>query len=280
MTRAIVVASCVLLSCEATGFEPEYFVDTLRVIGVQADLPLAAPGESVHFTTMWADPNGAGRPISWAWGTCVNPGSSQIPVCASMASLALGTDSFSAKVPDDALAGTPVGELGVIFAACAGTITLARNPDNGAPVTCRDAQGAVVGREGFVWGGTRVTIVTGLRNDNPGIDQVFVDGNPVGKNEVVVLDPTVTHALTYTPTDGSAETWDFGTGPITEMLVGWFYVTQGTLVAGYASPDSSGAFDMTYTPPKTDRTRPVHVWLVLRDDRGGLAFTDRQFSWK
>ena len=157
---------------------------------------------------------------------------------------------------------------------------LARNPVNGAPVTCRDAQGGLVGREGFVWGGTRVTLVTGLRNQNPGIDQVFLDGNAWAQNDVVTLDPHVTHALTYTPTDGSAETWDIGTGPITEMLVGWFYVTDGTFVAGYASPDSSGAFDMTYTPTPTELTHPVHLWFVLRDDRGGLAFTDRQFSWK
>jgi hypothetical protein len=272
--------SCALFACEATGFEPEYVVDTLRVLGVQADLPLAEPGENVHFTTMWADPNGGGRPIAWAWGTCLNPGSSQIPDCAAViTNVALGTDSFSATVPANALDGVVAGEFGVVFAACAGTITLAPNRATGAPVTCTDASGAV-GRQGFVWGGTRVIVVKGLRNANPGIDQVFIDGNSWGKNDAVTLDPTVTHAITYTQTDGSAETYDIGTGPTTEQLVGWFYVTQGTLVAGYASPDASGAFDMTYTAPATDRTRPVHLFLVLRDDRGGLAQTDRQFSWK
>jgi len=280
MRRGLLFGMCALLACEASGFEPEYLVDTLRVLAIQTDLPLAEPGESVHFTTMWADPNGAGRPISWAWGTCLNPGSAQIPDCArSMTSLSLGTDSFSATVPQSALDGVLVGELGVIFAACAGTITLAPNPTTGAPVTCTDSSGAV-GRQGFVWGGTRITVVKGLRNQNPGIDQVFVDGNPWGKNDDVVLDPNVTHAFTYTMTDGSAETYDFGTGPITEQLVGWFYVTQGALVAGYASPDSSGAFDMTFTPPATNRALLPHLWLVLRDDRGGLTYTDRTFSWR
>ncbi|HEX4517786.1 MAG TPA: hypothetical protein VH054_29795 [Polyangiaceae bacterium] len=278
MKKTLLVA-CLVLACEATGFEPEYLVDTLRVLAVQADLPLAEPGESVHFTTMWADPNGAGRPIAWAWGTCLNPGSSQIPDCAAaMTSIARGTDSFSVTVPQNALDGVVVGEVGVIFAACAGTITLATNAATGAPVTCTDASG-VVGRQGFIWGGTRVTVVNGLRNQNPGIDQVLVDGNAWGKTDAVTLDPNVTHAFTYTATDGSAETYDIGTGPITEQLVGWFYVTGGTLVAGYASPDSSGAFDMTFTPP-SDRTRPVHLWLVLRDDRGGLSYTDRTFSWR
>jgi hypothetical protein len=36
---------------------------------------------------------------------------------------------------------------------------------------------------------------------------------------------------------------------------------------------------MMFTPP-SDRTRPVHLWLVLRDDRGGLSYTDRTFSWR
>ncbi|HEY2368877.1 MAG TPA: hypothetical protein VGH87_20920, partial [Polyangiaceae bacterium] len=235
-----VLLASVLFACEATGFEPEYQVDTLRVLAVQVDLPLAEPGESVHFTTMWADPNGLGRPISWAWGTCLDPGSAQIPDCAArLTTLALGTDSFSATVPMNALDGVPVGELGVVFAACAGTLTLVPNKATGAPVTCTNASG-VVGREGFVWGGTRVTVVKGLRNQNPIIDQVLVDGNPWGKNDAIVLDPSVTHALSYTPADGSAETWDIGTGPITEQLVGWFYVSAGSLIAGYASPDAAG----------------------------------------
>ncbi len=279
MKKTLFIA-CLLFACEATGFEPEYLVDTLRVLAVQADLPLAEPGESVHFTTMWADPNGGGRPIAWAWGTCLNPGSSQIPDCAAaMTSITHGTDSFSVTVPDNALDGVIVGEVGVIFAACAGTITLTANAATGAPVTCTDASG-VVGRQGFIWGGTRVTVVKGLRNQNPGIDQVFVDGNAWGTTDAVTLDPSVTHAFTYTATDGSAETYDIGTGPITEQLVGWFYVTQGTLVAGYASPDAAGAFDMTFTPPTSNRTLPVHLWLVLRDDRGGLSYADRTFSWR
>jgi len=279
--RKLLFALCATLACEASGFEPEYLVDTLRVLAIQADLPIASPGETVHFTTMWTDPNGNARPISWAWGTCVNPGSTQIPDCAAaLQTLSVGGDSFVATVPQNALdGGVILGELGVVFAACAGTLTLERNPVNGAPVTCKDASGALVGREGFIWGGTRVTVINGLRNANPGIDHVFMDGVEWPATGIAI-DPNVTHQFSYTATDGSAETYDVGTGPITEQLVGWFYVTQGKLVAGYASPDDSGAFDMTYTPEATDRTRPVHVFFVLRDDRGGLSFSDRQLTWK
>src|SRR5262249_39234181 len=95
-----------------------------------------------------------------------------------------------------------------------------------------------------------------------------------------VIDPNVTHAFSYTQTDGSTETYDIGLGPTTETLVGWFYVDQGSLEAGYASPGEGGAFDMTYTPPATGRTRPLHAGFGLRDERGGLAFTDRVAAWK
>lgn len=287
MKRASLFACCALLACEATGFEPEYVVDTLRVLAVQADAPLASPGQSVHFTTMWADPNGAGRPIQWAWGTCLNPGSSQIPACASaMTSLALGTDSFALSVPPNALDGVPIGEVGVIFAACAGTITLAPNPATSAPVTCSDAS-----REGFVWGGTRVTVISALANANPVIDQVTFDGEPWGPSDTFAIEackeknaddcPTsAQHTLSYTTTPDSIETYDVGTGPITEQLVGWFYVSQGSLTAGYAAVDANDAFSMPFTPTLSDTSRPIHVWLVVRDDRGGLSFTDRGLAWK
>jgi hypothetical protein len=303
--RARLLLFCALFACEATGFDPEYLVNTLRVLAIQADAPVAQPGQAVHLTTLWADPNGAGRPVQWAWGTCVNPGSTQIPDCAAaLRTLALGGDSFSATVPTDALDGVTVGEFGVVFAACAGTITLAPNAQNGAPVTCKDASGKVVGREGFVWGGTRITVFPGVTNQNPRIDSVSFDGAPWGPSDLPVLDacaekhpedcPASTrHVFSYTATPDSAESYDVGLGPQTEQLVGWFFVTQGSLDAGYASPltadggaDDAGAplspptFQMTFTPTLADPTQRLHVWLVLRDDRGGLSFTQREAVWR
>jgi hypothetical protein len=298
------VALCMVLACEATGFEPEYVVDTLRVLGVQADKPFAAPGESVHMTTFAADPLGNGRPVTWAWGTCLNPGSTQITDCAiALRTLTLGTDSFDAVVPADALAGlpgvVPVGEFGIVFAACAGTITLVRNAATGAPVTCTGPSGNAVGREGFVWGGLRVVVVSGLRNANPAIDKVFIDGTewapgfswPIeactAKNATDCL-PSAQHNLAYTATPNSIETYDIGSGPVAEQLVGWFYVSQGSLAAGYANPDSDDAgaptspptFQVSFAPTLSDQTHPVQLWLVLRDDRGGITFAQRQFAWK
>ena len=298
-SRALLLG-CLVLACEATGFDPEYLVNTLRVLAVQADASFAEPGQTVHLTTFWADPNGAGRPIQWAWGTCLNPGSTQIPDCAAaLQTLAAGGDSFAATVPANGLDGVTVGEFGIVFAACAGTIALVPNAANGAPVTCTDSNGNVVGRDGFVWGGTRITLVPGVTNQNPQIDTVSIDGTPWGTTDVPLIDgcdakdaddcPTSTnHVFSYTATADSDETYDIGQGPETEQLIGWFYVTQGTLTAGYASPDTDDAgaqvapptFEMTFTPTLTDRSRPLQVYFVLRDDRGGLSFTRRQLAWK
>jgi hypothetical protein len=296
--------ACVVLACEATGFEPEYLVDTLRVLAVQADNPFTVPGQTVNLTTLWADPLGNGRTINWAWGTCLNPGGTQITDCsAALQTLTLGTDSLQVTVPANALDGVPpsapIGEYGIIFAACAGTITLAFNPVNGAPVTCKDGTGAIVGRDGFIWGGTRLIVVQGFTNANPVIDKVFIDGAEWAPDFVwpiqpcTATDPTqcptsAQHNLSYTATPDSAETYLSPTGSATEELVGWFYITQGTLTAGYALPDANDAgvpsspptFEMSFAPTQSDLTHPVHLWLVMRDNRGGITFTDRQFSWQ
>jgi len=298
--RAALMFGCALFACEATGFEPEYLVDTLRVLAVQADASIAAPGQTVHLSTLWADPHGGNRPIQWAWGTCLNPGSTQVPDCAdALTQISIGTDAYAATVPANALDGIALGELGVIFAACAGTITLAPNATNGAPVTCTDDSGNLVGREGFVWGGSRVALAIGVTNQNPQIDQVFFDGQPWGANDAPPIatcteqnltdcPTTAQHVLSYDATSGSAETYDDGSGTETETLVGWFYVSQGSLTAGYASPDTDDAgtptspptFEMQFAPTQSDTSTPVRVWLVLRDNRGGMSFTQRTLAWQ
>jgi len=300
--RGTLVIACAVLACEATGFDPEYIIDTLRVLAVEPDSPFAAPGQTVNLTTLWGDPLGNGRSITWAWGTCLNPGGTQITDCANaLQTLTLGTDSFQVTVPLDALDGLsePVGELGVIFAACAGTIALAFDPVNGAPVTCTDGTGAIVGRDGFMWGGTRLVVTTLETITNPTIDKVFIDGSEWAPGFVwpiqscAATDPTecppnAQHDLTYTATPDSLEMYQTPTGPATVQLVGWFYVTQGTLAAGYALPDTDDAgaptlpptFDMSFAPTQSDLTHPVHLWLVMRNNLGGITFTDRQFSWQ
>src|SRR5438105_3550081 len=67
------------VACAPKDFTPASFVDTLRVLAVRADKPFAAPGENVQLTALVVDPNGKDRPIAFAFGTCINPGSGEIP---------------------------------------------------------------------------------------------------------------------------------------------------------------------------------------------------------
>ena len=126
------------------------------------------------------------------------------------------------------------------------------------------------------------------------IDQVLIDGAPWAPGEVPVIEtcaqkhvedcpPSSQHVFSFTATPESIETYDVGQGPTQEQLVGWFYVTQGSLTAGYSSPDadvSPPTFDMAFTPTLTDPSKTLHLYMVLRDDRGGLSFTERQLAWK
>jgi len=45
-------------------------VEEFRVLGVSADPPEIAPGDGLRMSVLWADPEGDGRPVSFAWIGC------------------------------------------------------------------------------------------------------------------------------------------------------------------------------------------------------------------
>lgn len=289
MKRALTIASCAffLLQCENVTFDPPSLVNTLRVLAVRADKPFAEPGESVHLEALVADPKGAGRAIAFAWGTCVNPGSAEVTACAAAISSfqTNSSSSFDLTVPQDALDAAPpdapIGSVGVVFAACAGTIV--QRATTTAPVTCLDASGHAVGRDGFMWGEKRVTVVRGIRNQNPTIVRVRIDGALWAEGDVPTLSAcdvvkvddcpaTGQHQLQMDVTPDSVETY-FGQ---TEDVVGFFFVSQGSVKDDFLRPDDTFAMPTVVALNKPDFTAPVQLWFVVRDDRGGMDFTMRE----
>ena len=270
----------------ASSYDPPSLVNTLRVLAVSADKPFAEPGESVHLEMLLADPNGDGRPVQIAWGLCVNPGSAEIGACAdSVVSFQTSGESFEFTVPDSALDAVPpeapVGSVGVVFAACAGTITAQRTPLS--PVRCQNSAGADVGRSGFVWGEKRVTVVRGLRNHTPLLARLRVDGVIWPADEVRALRSCDAasvadcsgegqHALQLDVALASFEHY-FGQ---TEDLVGFFFTSQGELRDDFLRPDADGTLLTVLALDKPDAARPVLLWFVVRDDRGGMSFTSRR----
>lgn len=287
--RALVLSLALLATCAPQGFKPSSFVDTLRVLAVQADKPLAAPGEDVNLRALVVDPLGAGRPLRLWFATCTNPGSAEVVACA--ASLgpaeqtpipADGEPTFSVHVPEDALAAGDVGSVGVVFAACAGTLSVAARPE-GAPVGCVDAKGARVGREGFVWGEKRITVVRGARNANPEVANVYFDGHRWDEGFDIALDACAgtrvddcsadrQHEVDVQVPRGTAEAWLGGT----EDVVTFFHVSQGAVHDDVARAGADGVlFPNLYAPAGAVAARPIDVWVVVRDDRGGVGWAHR-----
>jgi hypothetical protein len=280
--RAGLVFVACAAACSSDDFEPVSYVDTLRVLAVRADQSWAQPNEKVHLDTLVADPTGGGRPVTWAWSTCVDPGSQELSACwAAAGPFAPGGPTIDVTVP--ANASTSLGTVGVLFAACAGMLSLAKAA--AAPVTCTDATGRTNDRSSFMWGEKRILVVDGVRNANPRIADVLLDGTPwradgdvrsiapCGQGKVSDCDAPLRHRLEIAPAPGSAETVDGQT----ELLVGFFFVSSGGVADDFARADVGPmATDLAaiHTPPKT----PATAWLVLRDDRGGVDWAVRSYA--
>jgi hypothetical protein len=280
--RVLALAVASAAACSSDDFEPVSYVDTLRVLAVRADQSWAAPSETVHLDTLLADPTGGGRAVSWAWSTCLDPGSEELSACRAAAGpFTPGGPTLDVTVP--ASASTAPGTVGVLFAACAGTLSMA--PTAAAPVTCVDASGRTNDRGSFMWGEKRILVVDGVRNANPRIADVLLDGTswresgdvrsiaPCDQGHVSDCDASLRHRIEIVPAPGSAETVDGQT----ELLVAFFFVSSGGVADDFARADVGKlATDLAtiHTPPKT----PATAWLVLRDDRGGVDWAVRSYA--
>jgi hypothetical protein len=281
------IAGFCALSCDASPFEPASVVDTLRVLAVRAEPPVAAPGAHVALDALVVDPRPPGkemRAVTVAWATCPDVGSTEVVACGEAAgSFTLGGPQFALEVPADAR-----DVLGVVFAACAGTVRFERTPT--APVRCVDESGQDVGRDGFVWGVKRVGVSTALTNANPRISDVLFDGAPWGDDAhaapTACAGPTADdcpdgskHTLAIRARNGSVEMTPDGP----EDLVAFYYVTAGRVQNEFARAAPDGQFVTTFAaadagPGAAHAGTTVQAWLVLRDDRGGVDWAMRSLA--
>ena len=66
---------------------------------------------------------------------------------------------------------------------------------------------------------------------------------------------------------------------VTEDLVASFYVSQGSVDDDYARVDpASGAFHTVVAATEGDPKRSMTMWIVLRDDRGGVTWAARSIE--
>ena len=206
-----------LLGC-GPDFDPPDQLRSLRVLGVQKDVPYAKPGEDVHLQMLWEDASPkAGRAIQRTWtAPCFDPDGDLYYGCFSKDRLpsllplqqgdtaAADTTQFTMLknfVPSPGAqpqpvirgAGTennaPYGVAYVFFAACAGTLTpITTSEASALPFACKDDAGNLLGSDDFVAGYTAIYSYEQFSNKNPVITGFEFNGQPVDPKDVCLGD--------------------------------------------------------------------------------------------
>jgi hypothetical protein len=205
--------------CGGANFTPASQVTALRVLGVTADKPYAAPGDVVTFRMTYADAlnKTEPRPIEITWlGGCVNPFAGEVVGCfpklaATLEAIASGmmspaglfkqettmpeqsgvpdAVSFDMTLPDNILdepevadeTGTVYSTAYAFFIACAGKIRIAAETGEVSfPLECVGDSGKVLSPDSFIVGYTQVYVFAdGRTNENPPVDGLTLDGTAI-----------------------------------------------------------------------------------------------------
>lgn len=294
---ALPALSALALAACGAPFEPGSRVTSERLLAVAADAPYARPGDTVKLHALAFDP--AGRATTFGWAFCVNPAQSTPLGClAELAAQAERTHApptvvvspdptFTLTVPSDALSSLPPGgrpsaSIGVLTVACPGVLTLA--PSFGLPYTC-EADGRALDTREAILGMKRIFVRAKDVNANPAIAEVRWDGAAWPEGEVKEVSACAEHTNTYDDCDGEAHriaavaaagvrevgTDENGTA-FEEQVIVQYYATEGIF-----EHDAK-----TATDPETgwkargdSRGMAVTLWLVVRDDRGGVSWATR-----
>lgn len=306
MNHSAIAALCLSVLASfgcAAEFDPGARVVSLRVLAQQTDLPFAKPGETVNIRSLSYDPEA--RPLSWAWGACVNPNESTVEGCLAKIDadsaqsgtspvLAQGTDlsDFNYTVPSDALstlpsAARPSAMVGILSIACPGDIDF-EHGSNQLSFSCRDrTTGRSLGLDEFVLGLKRIAVRDGDRNHNPVIDRVTFDGAPWPEDELKVVSPCATdgndykpcagaskHQIAAVPSSNSTESGrtEFGID-FHEQVVVEYYATEGVFEneVKIAAQPATG-----WAARKTASGKDLTLWMVVHDDRGGASWATRK----
>lgn len=313
------LAAAALTGVAACGgdFDPASRIVGLRVLAVQAqkgpsgakvDGTYAKPGDAISLQALWHD--GKGRSTQWAWTLCVRPASATVLGCfqklgqdaaktGTPPTFALGKDkdTFQFTVPPDALDGVSDAAragaiVGVVTAVCPGTLAIAKQVNkNDLPLTCTDDSGKAVGTDDFILGFKRIFLRTKDENKNPAITSVTLDGKEWKEGEAlevpascgpdenrfdrcdgggVEISPVVSPDVFEKGTD------EFGTN-FTEQLVVQYYATEGLFesdVRRAQDPNTKLLLRKGKGGPE------VTVWIVIRDNRGGVSWLERKVKPK
>lgn len=277
MRAGVVLAACAAWAVACGGdFDPSSRVTKLRVLAVQSNQPFAKAGEEVALDVLAVDPEA--RALSYGFAFCRNPKSSSVLECfasADSSPIVIGTDrAVRFVVPETTT-------LGIVFAVCPGTLRY-RGPSE-QPFTC-EAGGRALDLSEYELGEKRVILRARDRNANPTIAGVTWDDAPWPENETREItrcakdtndfkecSESLAHRIAVqssAPEEGIDETG----ANFRERGIVQFYATEGIFEFDVRIADAPETrFVARATTPGE-----VKMWLVARDDRGGVAWTERR----
>jgi hypothetical protein len=291
-TSAIGILVATPLACRPDLGDRDSFIARTRVLAVRGDPPEAKPGEAVHYSLLVASPEG---PISVpvaSWAFCATPKLLTENGAASAACLADGVRPIAEGTPivDAAL---PTDACSLFGPEIASAELRPRDPDitggfyQPVRVTVfgRDETAVAFGLQRIACplanASADVTAEFGKRyvaNKNPELGPLTVtrDGASLAL-DAIPRGATVTLRASWP--EASAERYvvhDLASRRVVEhretMRMSWF-ATAGTFAndrTGRAEDELEAFTDNEWTAPSDART--VHLFMVLRDTRGGVAF--------
>lgn len=298
---ALAAFPLLLLGC-GEQLEPGTKIDSFRVLAEQADLPYAHPGETVQLTSLSHDP--AGRTVTWAWASCVNPRSTNLAGCLAKiaetsdpqsAVFAMGPDQNAPQltIPADVISQLPArarsgASVGVVSAACPGELSVGSGP-GGLPFVCKEVgTGREMALDEFSVGIKRITVRETDRNQNPSIAGITFDGADWPEGEVMQVASTCdTDEFTFDTCDdddkhqivvqlppGTVESGSDELGnDFTEAVIVQYYATEGIFEneVKVAAETKNG-----WVARKAAAGQRLSFWFVARDNRGGVTWAERQ----
>jgi hypothetical protein len=298
-----------LLSCEPPTFEPQSLVSSVRILAIGADQPYAAPGASVHLSLLAVDgrrdppspmklyflPEPCFNPAGDAYYACFPQFDRVFPRGVDLDAALLATTSFSFSMPENSIVEratsvVPYGVAVVFSIACAGHVQYRPPAPGGSPdaipFACLDDSGRRLGADDFVFAYSLVYSFADRTNSNPIIESVSFGGVPVDpdvgisvahctKSKIDDCPPT---ALDVTVPSASVEPdpgdLDRDGAVLSEQIYVNYYVTGGKVAndAVILFDPREGRLKKTgndFRPPLAPGEQ--RLWVVLRDNRGGLS---------
>ena len=316
MNKPLSLLSFALLAaCAPPEFEPQSHVRSVRVLAIAADRPYAPPGARVNLSLLAVDGRASRRepmrlyfvpepcfnPTGDAYYACFARFAERYPRGSELDSLLSAGDHFAFTLPEDIIvprqsSAEPYG-LTVVFAmACAGHVQYEPPPPGGSPdavpFACRDAAGQRLGADDFVFAYATVYSFAARSNTNPEIQALTFAGAPLDAGQGITmpvcaqqdLDDCPPESLDVTLAPESIEPdpgdLDSAGNVLGEQIYVSYYLTAGKLKNDsviLADPRRGRLGDTANELRAPARAGEHQLWVVVRDNRGGVSWQELAF---